>query len=882
MNSADSPNTKKIATAHWQWSARNNALRISDNFFTFLDAQPPAEPLLLDNWISMFENDSQASITESFQRLASGQDSSLNFSAVLRSDSKRKKVGRGSGHVIQTGTNDAALLVAGDLRLDDEEVENQVPGPPEDAHLFNQLMEHLPYSIYFKDQDSRFLKISRDCARKFGLSDPNEATGKTDYHFFDEQHASEAYRDEQHILTSGRPVIGKIEKETAPGDSSSIQWVSSTKLPLYDNQDKIIGTFGITNTVTERVEAQQALKKSEQKYRSIFEHIQDVYYRTDRDGLVTEISPSIERYSGYKREDIIGKPVSEFYNNPADRENLVNQLRENGAVSDFEIRLANARNCVVHTSVSSKIIRDKQGNPVGVEGIMRDISERKLAEDKLQETHNFYTQILSNTSQGIYVVNQNLEYVFWNKTMQAISGYSESDVLGKQPTDLFAHVENNDIIQSIRKALSGETSTSGDYFYEIEDTGKSGWVQAFYTPLTDKNGSLHCALVTITDVTERKAAEDKLREGDETLRKLSEQLPGAIYQYQQYPDGSARFPFASKAFTQVYGLNPDKVKQDARPALERILPEDFNAVIEAIDTSFRTMENWEQDYRVNLPDRGLRWLRGRARPEKKPDGSVIWHGYITDITNEKTRQNELSTTLDIVSEQNSRLMNFAHIVSHNLRNHAGNISSLLSLYESEESEESRTQLLSYLNMASDRLNEAIHDLNEIIDQQAGSETSIKTLNVADYFKKIKQILSTDIINHSVVFKTSIPDDFDIEYNPAYLESILLNLISNAIKYRAPDRRPVITIRLEVKNGDPILTIQDNGLGIDLDKHGEKFFGMYNTFHGNENSKGIGLYITKNQVESMGGTIEVESEIDKGTTFRVNLSSSHHMAENSIS
>lgn len=246
------------------------------------------------------------------------------------------------------------------------------------------------------------------------------------------------------------------------------------------------------------------------------------------------------------------------------------------------------------------------------------------------------------------------------------------------------------------------------------------------------------------------------------------------------------------------------------------------------------------------------------------------------------RQTELSDTLDIVSEQNSRLMNFAHIVSHNLRNHAGNISSLLSLYESEESEESRTQLLHYLNLASDRLNEAIQDLNEIIDQQAGSETSIKSLNVSDYFKKIKEILSTDIINHSVVFKTSIPDDIDIKYNPAYLESILLNLISNAIKYRAPDRRPVITIQLELKNGDPILTVQDNGLGIDLDEHGERLFGMYNTFHGNKNSKGIGLYITKNQVESMGGTIDVESEIDKGTTFRVNLSSTHHMAGNGIS
>jgi signal transduction histidine kinase len=209
-------------------------------------------------------------------------------------------------------------------------------------------------------------------------------------------------------------------------------------------------------------------------------------------------------------------------------------------------------------------------------------------------------------------------------------------------------------------------------------------------------------------------------------------------------------------------------------------------------------------------------------------------------------------------------------VSHNLRNHAGNISALLSLIESETSEKEKVQLFEYLNMASTRLNEAIVDLNDIIDQQSGSSKNISRVNISDYFEKIREILSTEIIVHNVKFETDIDDDCSIDYNPAYLESILLNLISNAIKYRHPDRDPVVSVDFKKTGDEPVLTIKDNGQGIDLEEHSESLFGMYKTFHDHEDAKGIGLYITKNQIESMGGSIEVESIVGEGTTFKIGL------------
>jgi signal transduction histidine kinase len=109
---------------------------------------------------------------------------------------------------------------------------------------------------------------------------------------------------------------------------------------------------------------------------------------------------------------------------------------------------------------------------------------------------------------------------------------------------------------------------------------------------------------------------------------------------------------------------------------------------------------------------------------------------------------------------------------------------------------------------------------------------------------------------------------EIMYIPEYLESILLNLITNAIRYKQPGRKPVIFLQSYLKNDQPYLEVSDNGMGIDLDRHGDKMFGMYKTFHHNPDAKGIGLFITRNQVETMGGSISVTSTVNIGTTFKI--------------
>ena len=159
-------------------------------------------------------------------------------------------------------------------------------------------------------------------------------------------------------------------------------------------------------------------------------------------------------------------------------------------------------------------------------------------------------------------------------------------------------------------------------------------------------------------------------------------------------------------------------------------------------------------------------------------------------------------------------------------------------------------------------------LNEVTNIKKNIGLVSEPLNLEKYITRVKNILADQITSKGVTILTAIPADTMINYNPAYLESILYNVISNSIRFRHPSRKPIIKINLVIENDMKVLQISDNGIGIDLVKNADKIFGMYKTFTNNSDSKGIGLFITKNQIDAMGGNITVESELNVGTTFKI--------------
>jgi signal transduction histidine kinase len=221
-----------------------------------------------------------------------------------------------------------------------------------------------------------------------------------------------------------------------------------------------------------------------------------------------------------------------------------------------------------------------------------------------------------------------------------------------------------------------------------------------------------------------------------------------------------------------------------------------------------------------------------------------------------------------ITEQNKRLLNFSHIVSHNLRSHTSNIESLINLIEISEDENERNEMLGLLKSVSETLSQTMDNLNEVVSIQTNIDQVVEPLNLCKHINKTLEVLHNQISKHEAVITNSVADATTVYFNPAYLESVLLNFISNSIRYKHPGRKPEIFLRSYAENNYIVLEIKDNGIGIDLKKNGKKLFGLYKTFTNNIESRGIGLFISKNQVDAMKGKIEVESTINEGTTFKI--------------
>jgi PAS domain S-box-containing protein len=241
---------------------------------------------------------------------------------------------------------------------------------------------------------------------------------------------------------------------------------------------------------------------------------------------------------------------------------------------------------------------------------------------------------------------------------------------------------------------------------------------------------------------------------------------------------------------------------------------------------------------------------------------------IRDVTWKVDKQKELSQSMDAINRQNKRLMNFAHIVSHNLKTHSTNLASVLALLNNAGTEDEKKQMMEFLQSVSAGFSETISNMNDIINIQTENNLDISSLNLSQYIQKCLDALDINVQSSGATIINRIDDQLMVMHNPVYLESIIQNFLTNAMKYRDAERPLVIKLDAYNKKNGVVLRIEDNGLGINLKKHGEKLFGIYQTFHGNADAKGIGLFITKYQVEELGGHITVMSNEGIGSVFTI--------------
>jgi len=377
--------------------------------------------------------------------------------------------------------------------------------------------------------------------------------------------------------------------------------------------------------------------------------------------------------------------------------------------------------------------------------------------------------------------------------------------------------------------------------------------------------SLQRIIISTADITERKISQQIILQSQSRIESLINTIDGIVWECDVE---NFTFKFISKKVIKILGYTPEEWIAQPTFWIDHIYHEDKEWVPVYCKNHTSLNVNHDFEYRMIAKDGSIVWLRDIVNIVTENGKPIFLRGIMIDITKTKEAEKELNASFDLVSEQNKRLLNFSYIISHNLRSHTSNISSIVNLIESSESEEERDEMLDILKTVSCSLNETMSHLNEVINIRTNIALASEPLNLQHYISTVTAVLCKQIRTNAVKIINEIPHDCIINYNPAYLESILYNLISNSIRYRCSDRQTEIKISLHQQDVTTVLQIADNGIGIDLVRNADKIFGMYKTFSNNVDSKGIGLFITKNQVDAMGGSITVESELGVGTTFKI--------------
>ncbi len=496
------------------------------------------------------------------------------------------------------------------------------------------IMDNLPISIYFKDQASRFTRISKSQALRFDLSDPAQAIGKTDFDFFTTEHAQPAYEDEQAVIRTGHPLI-KEEKETWVDRPD--KWVLTVKMPRRDHEGNIIGTFGISTDITERKQAEEALAQERNLLRSLIDNLPDHIYAKDAEGRFTLANIAVARHMGaVKPDELLGKTDFDFFPPDlatqfhVDEQALIHSGKSLIDHEEFTRDQAGQTKWVLATKV---LLHDNQGNYFGLVGIGRDITERKQAEDALAQERNLLRSLIDHVPVFIYVKDIQSRFLITNPALARAVGVAAPDeLLGKTDFDFFPqelaakyYADEQAIFQSGQPVLELEESI-------VDPAGNKRWISSTKILLRDAQGKIVGLVGMGRDITESKQAEEQLRQSENFLRQVIDLVPYFIFA----KDKESRFLLTNKANADAYGTTTTDIvgKSDAdfsaTPEDARHFHEDDLAVIEGEEPKFIPEETF-RDIHGNIRYLQTTKIPFQFGPAKVP----ALFGVAVDITERK-------------------------------------------------------------------------------------------------------------------------------------------------------------------------------------------------------------------------------------------------------
>jgi PAS domain S-box-containing protein len=490
----------------------------------------------------------------------------------------------------------------------------------------------------------------------------------------------------------------------------------------------------------------------------------------------------------------------------------------------------------------------------------------KNANDKLKESNEKYDIVAKATSDTIWDWKIQEDNLTWNKGIKGIYGYNQ-DQVGTNSKWWFDNIHPEDSIKmsiNLYSFLEQKTEKWQDqYRFKCADnTYKYVLDRGFI--LKNEDGKAIRMIGAIQDITKQKEEENRLRLHETVFTEAKDSI--IITEATSNNNEIPKIVFANPAYSIMTGYDHNEI---IGKSLHFFLGE--NSDREQMKKLSNAITNKEECFLEIIfykKDQSEYWVRLSFIPVYNTEKELShWISIQRDITEEKKLEKEKEILIRELTTNNKDLKQFSYITSHNLRAPLSNLTGLLNLIDDISIEDSELkEILTGFKVSTHLLNETINDLAKVITIKDSPSSQIETLLIKELFNNILNQVKYQIETIKPVINIDFDNAVNINTNKAYFESILLNLLTNALKYRSKDKPLIINIAITEINKKIVINFKDNGIGIDLERHKDKIFGLYQRFHNYPDSKGLGLYLVKSQIETMGGTISIKSEVNKGTAY----------------
>jgi PAS domain S-box-containing protein len=516
---------------------------------------------------------------------------------------------------------------------------------------------------------------------------------------------------------------------------------------------------------------------------------------------------------------------------------------------------------ITFTGIAYKLILSKNDNRNS------EIFEKlKNTNDEIKESNEKYDIVAKATSDTIWDWKIQEDSLTWNKGIEVIFGYSQDEV-GSSSTWWFEKIHPEDSIKMSIKLYSfieQKTENWQDQYRFKCANGSYKYVLDRGFLLKDEEGKAIRMIGAIQDITKQKEEEQRLK----LLETVITQSKDSII-ITEADSKNTRIPkiiYVNPAFSIMSGYHSDEIigktpnifkgpnsDQQEYKKLISALKKKQECLIETIS------------YKKNKEEY---WVRFSMVPVYNTENELShWVSIQRDVSEEKKQEKEKEQLIRELTQNNKDLKQFSYITSHNLRAPLSNLTGLLNLIEDIPIENQElSEIINGFSKSTHLLNDTINDLVKVIIIKDNPSIKKEDVPLNEIFENVFSQLSFQIELHKPIIKLNFEKVSVLNTNKAYFESILINLLTNSLKYKSESRKVKITITANQTDDTVYLIFKDNGIGIDLERNRDKVFGLYQRFHNYPDSKGLGLYLVKSQVETMGGAISIDSEVNKGTTF----------------